>query len=71
MLNLTDYESEMADDIDIAYSTNARLQQEAKKKLAMLMKLSNKNLKELIEEQKMTLKALINDIKKVIYGKSL
>lgn len=52
MLNLTDYESEMADDIDIAYSTNARLQQEAKKKLAMLMKLSNKNLKELIEEQK-------------------
>ena len=58
MLNLTDYESEMADDIDIAYSTNARLQQEAKKKLAMLMKLSNKNLKELIEEQK-------NDVKSV------
>jgi hypothetical protein len=52
LLNLTDYESEMADDIDIAYSTNARLQQEAKKKLNMLMKLSNKNLKELIEEQK-------------------
>lgn len=52
MLNLTDYESEMADDIDIAYSTNARLQQEAKKKLAMLMKLSNKNLKELIEEHR-------------------
>lgn len=52
MLNLTDYEYEMADDIDIAYSTNARLQQEAKKKLAMLMKLSNKSLKELIEEQK-------------------
>lgn len=58
MLNLTDYESEMADDIDIAYSTNARLQQEAKKKLTMLMKLSNKNLKELIEEQK-------NDVKSV------
>lgn len=52
MLNLTDYESEMADDIDIAYSTNARLQQEAKKKLSMLMKLSNKNLKELIEEHR-------------------
>ena len=52
MLNLTDYESEMADDIDIAYSTNARLQQEAKKKLSMLMKLSNKDLKELIEEHR-------------------
>lgn len=52
MLNLTDYESEIADDIDIAYSTNARLQQEAKKKLSMLMKLSNKNLKELIEEHR-------------------
>lgn len=60
MLNLTDYESEMADDIDIAYSTNARLQQEAKKKLAMLMKLSNKNLKELIEEHRKNDAKIVN-----------